>query len=225
VWFTRSLDQFRIIKDKSNSALILCNMASSKKLVAGRLPLSGKHELWHPSTAESNNNHNSGNNGGGGGGGVAVMDLLESLLKEAIDDCYAAMECLGERQYDSMTWDLIASELGMAYLTLGVRRRQCLLKTNERQSSSNSVGSPSSSSSSTSHVSSGAAMKVAEPLEKAAKIYESLGDKSQLAAARYQAGTLWSRLWTRASEPKKARERLAQVNTHTHTHLNFKKKK
>jgi hypothetical protein len=216
VWFTRSLDQFRIIKDKSNSALILCNMASSKKLVAGRLPLTGKHELWHPSTTESNNNSGSNGGGGGGGGGVAVMDLLESLLKEAIDDCYAAMECLGERQNDSMTWDLIASELGMAYLTLGVRRRQCLLKTNERQSSSssNSAGSPSSSSSS--HVSSGAAMRVAEPLEKAAKIYESLGDKSQLAAARYQAGTLWSRLWTRASEPKKARERLAQVKKHTH---------
>lgn len=60
----------------------------------------------------------------------------------------------------------------------------------------------------------GAAKKVAEPLEKAAAIYEGLGDRRQLAAARYQAGTLWSRLWMRSSDPRRGRERLGQALTH-----------
>lgn len=176
------------MKDKSNSALILCNMASSKKLIAGRLPLKGRHELWRPSEMVRDS-------------AVPVMDLVESLLSEAIGDCSASMESLGEREVDPKVWDLIASELGMAYLTLGVRRRQSLLN-NET----------SITPSANTHISSGAATKVAEPLDKAAKIYETLGDGHQLAAARYQAGTLYSRIWTRASEPRKARERLALVS-------------
>ena len=55
---------------------------------------------------------------------------------------------------------------------------------------------------------------VSEPLEKAADTYASLGDARQLAATRYQAGTLWSRLWMRASEPRRARERLAKALGH-----------
>ena len=38
-WFTRGLDEFRLIGDKSNAALLCCNLASSKKLEAGRLPV------------------------------------------------------------------------------------------------------------------------------------------------------------------------------------------
>jgi len=198
VWFTRSLEHFRKLKDISNSALLLCNIASSKKLVAGRLPMSGKHTMWVPSESIKQPSSPALRDGG-----VPVMDLVESLLTEAIADCYASMECLGERGSDAGTWDLIASELAMAYLTLGVRRRQSLLKPLDSLNQNMSG-----------HVSSGAAMRVAEPLEKAAQIYETLGDRHQLAATRYQSGTLWSRLWTKASEPKKARERLGLALAH-----------
>ena len=186
---------------------------------------------------------------------LPVIKLVESLLEAAIVDCYEAMECLGERGSDAVTWDHISAELAMAYLTLGVRRRQALLSSSSKsfstQSSASKSQSPekqretalnggsSSSLSSNSgaeskisvsvsrstsidgsfavtagNVTPGQASRVAEPLEKASRIYESLGDYRQLAACRYQVGTLWSRLWVRSGEPRRARERLALALSH-----------
>lgn len=55
----------------------------------------------------------------------------------------------------------------------------------------------------------GASRRVSEPIEKACKIYESLGDEKQVAASKYQIGTLWSRLWTRAGDQRRSKEQLA----------------
>ena len=85
-------------------------------------------------------------------------------------------------------------QLAMSYLTLGVRRRKLLLA--EAQ---NTVGP----------VTPGASRRVSEPIEKACKIYQTLGDEKQVAASKYQIGTLWSRLWTRASDQRRSKEQLA----------------
>ena len=40
------------------------------------------------------------------------MEHLERLLGAAVDDCYVAMEILGDRSTDPRTWDHIAEEVG-----------------------------------------------------------------------------------------------------------------
>lgn len=187
LWFGRGLLQFKANDDRSNTALLLCNLASAKKLAAGRLPRTGTAPLWRSADATA----------------VPVMELVEVLLSEAIGDCYGAMEALGDRACDSRTWEHISRELALAYLTLGVRRRQALL---------GGLKGPGHEALQT--VPPGAARRVAEPLEQAASIYEALGDGAQLAATRYQAGTLWSKLWTRAGDPKRSRERLGLALGH-----------
>ena len=39
------------------------------------------------------------------------MEHLERLLGAAVDDCYVAMEILGDRSTDPRTWDHIAEEV------------------------------------------------------------------------------------------------------------------
>jgi hypothetical protein len=85
-------------------------------------------------------------------------------------------------------------QLAMAYLALGVKRRKVILAEAQQ-----TVGP----------VTPGAARRVSEPIEKACKIYESLGDEKQVAASKYQIGTLWSRLWTRAGDQRRSKEQLA----------------
>jgi hypothetical protein len=55
-----------------------------------------------------------------GDGEVAFynQEMRRLLLAASIADCYSAMECLGERSSDEKTWDHIASEIGLAYLTV-----------------------------------------------------------------------------------------------------------
>ena len=45
------------------------------------------------------------------------MEHLERLLGAAVDDCYVAMEILGDRSTDPRTWDHIAEEVGQGRCT------------------------------------------------------------------------------------------------------------
>ena len=258
-WFQRGLTEFRAIGDTSNAALLLCNLASAKKLEAGLLPLHGA-----PTSSEAPGRLSSGSNVGGRKvaertpmkatgqereapatagtpnsttnwadpmGPVQseehlpersedTVDRVERLLQAAIDDCYLAMELLGQRGEDPCTWDHIAEELAMAYLTLGVKRRQVLFTSSTSPESSSKARRRGEGKARdltkdlTEMVTPGSAQRVAEPLDKAADVYRQLGDAKQLASTRYQAALLWSRLWMRAADPRRARDQLAKALGH-----------
>ena len=113
--------------------------------------------------------------------------VVEDLLSASVSDCYKALEMLGDRDADETTWDFVSAELALAYLTLGVRRRQaisfkasclniCCLPAHELTFvllfqallSRLSPGAP---------LTPGATKRVTEPLAKAEQIYAQLGDE------------------------------------------------
>lgn len=129
VWFHRGLRFLVASKDWSNAALVLCNLASARKLQAGRLPRGGRHAAWlpPPPPGDSSRTTAAGQAAGCWGPARPVADLVEGYLSLAIADCSLAMEYLKERGTNPRAWDHVAAELAMAYLSLGVRRRQALL--------------------------------------------------------------------------------------------------
>ncbi|CAM9914476.1 unnamed protein product, partial [Sphacelaria rigidula] len=78
---------------------------------------------------------------------------------------------LGRREVDPRTWDHTSGELAMAYLCLGVERRQELLAALAQSNNAPSVRQ---------------ARGVVEPLERALQIYSDMTNASQAAACHYQ---------------------------------------
>jgi len=184
-WFSQGLDQFTAGKDLRNIALLRCNLCQCCKIRANTnviLPGSSK-DLDKKSNAEI-------------------------FLQKAVDHLVSAHEAMGERDADSLTWDMVSEELAATLLVLGVRRRQSSLA---GSSSSQPLFLPGL------RLTPGAENEIVEPMQRSCKIYESLGTahaRHQAAAAHYQLAMYFSKVWTCQRDEQKARDKLAAAFKH-----------
>ena len=99
-WFNQGLDQFQLVEDLRNLALLRCNLCMCCKIRANTnviLP---------------------------GGSSQRPFNIAEQFLNEAIGHLESAHESLGQRDTDAACWDMVSEELASTLLVLGVRRRQ-----------------------------------------------------------------------------------------------------
>lgn len=184
-WFSQGLDQFTAGKDLRNIALLRCNLCQCCKIRANTnviLPGSSKDE-----DKKSN---------------------ADTFLQKAVDHLVLAHEAMGERDADSLTWDMVSEELAATLLVMGVRRRQSSLA---GSSSSYPLCLPGL------RLTPGAEKEIVEPMERSCKIYESLGTahaRHQAAAAHYQLAMYFSKVWTCQRDEQKTRDKLAAAFKH-----------
>jgi len=184
-WFSQGLDQFTAGKDLRNIALLRCNLCQCCKIRANTnviLPGSSK-------------DHDKKSN-------------AETFLQKAVDHLVSAHEAMGERDADSLTWDMVSEELAATLLVLGVRRRQSSLA---GSGSSHPLFLPGL------RLTPGAEKEIVEPMERSCKIYESLGTahaRHQAAAAHYQLAMYFSKVWTCQRDEQKTRDKLAAAFKH-----------
>lgn len=184
-WFSQGLDQFTAGKDLRNIALLRCNLCQCCKIRANTnviLPGSNKDQ-----DKKSN---------------------AEIFLQKAVDHLVSAHEAMGERDADSLTWDMVSEELAATLLVLGVRRRQSSLA---GSSSSQPLFLPGL------RLTPGAEKEIVEPMLRSCKIYESLGTahaRHQAAAANYQLAMYFSKVWTCQRDEQKTRDKLAAAFKH-----------
>ncbi|CAM9878925.1 unnamed protein product [Discosporangium mesarthrocarpum] len=163
LWFSRSLREFEAIGDESNRALVLCNLASVSRLKLRALSLLQQ---------VSPDLQRSGKRG----------------VEEAVELCRLAHEALKHRDEDPITWDHASQQLAMAYLCLGVQRRQDLLQTCLGSQGVEGRVGPSSPPSP------GEERRVVEPLELALETYMGMSNAGQAAACHYQIGQYYAKV-------------------------------
>ncbi|KAL7456682.1 hypothetical protein ACHAWC_008163 [Mediolabrus comicus] len=179
-WFAQGLEQFTAGKDLRNVALLRCNLCQCCKIRANTnviLPGSSKDQ-----DKKSN---------------------AEIFLQKAVDHLVLAHEAMGERDADSLTWDMVSEELAATLLVLGVRRRQSSLASSNSSQPLFLQGL---------RLTPGAEKAIVEPMERSCKIYESLGTahaRHQAAAAHYQLAMYFSKVWTCQRDETKTRDKLS----------------
>jgi len=187
-WFSQGLDQFTAGKDLRNIALLRCNLCQCCKIRANT-------NVILPGQARSNKDQDKKSN-------------AEIFLQKAVDHLVSAHEAMGERDADSLTWDMVSEELAATLLVLGVRRRQSSLA---GSSSSQPLFLPGL------RLTPGAEKEIVEPMQRSCKIYESLGTahaRHQAAAAHYQLAMYFSKVWTCQRDEQKTRDKLAAAFKH-----------
>ncbi|CAM9621730.1 unnamed protein product [Hapterophycus canaliculatus] len=208
-WFRRSLAQFRAIDDARNTALLLCNLASVERLkprafVRLREACPCPAGPWVSSGAAAAADSSGGKKSGGRPAGAAKdgFSARPRGAAQAVELCGEAHAVLGRREEDERTWDHASRELAMAYLCLGVERRQELLAKLLRLDSAAIVApeqvagtkSATMQHSGSSAPTAAQARGVVGPLEQALQIYTDMNNAPQAAACHYQIGQYYAKI-------------------------------
>jgi len=185
-WFMESLNWFGKCRDLQNIALIRCNLCQCSKISANT-------NVDIPNDDEDTPDES-----------VKKGSRSEICLQNAIDHLDLAHEALESRDaVDQRTWDMVSEELAATYLILGVRRRQALVGGGSSPIIQHGL-----------RLNPGKERLITEPMEKAIGIYTSLGNGHQAAAAHYQLGLLYSKVWTCQRDEIKTREKLSAAFNH-----------
>eukprot|EP00903_Cladosiphon_okamuranus_P008405 g8081.t1 len=163
-------------------------------------------------------------NGGGGtggdktGGGKEGGPTLSRGAATAVELCGEAHATLGRREGDERTWDHASGELAMAYLCLGVERRQELLAT-LLQPDTESAGSRLKDGalakvSASSLPTIGQVRGVVGPLEQALQIYTDMKNAPQAAACHYQIGQYYLKILPAYVRPPPPTESAGYSSSH-----------
>jgi len=145
-------------------------------------------------------------------GKESPSEHYETCLEQAAKELLRAHSALRSRDADPRTWDMVSVELAGTKLVLGVRRRQVLLG-----SSSTPLPAPGS------RLWSGEEKSIVEPLQKALAIYTERNDVRGSAAASYQLGQYYTKVWTSQRDEKETRAKLSLAFKHfLHAHSLFR---
>eukprot|EP00752_Nemacystus_decipiens_P010351 g9221.t1 len=132
------------------------------------------------------------------GGGKEGGPVLSRGAAVAVELCGEAHATLGRREEDERTWDHASGELAMAYLCLGVERRQELLATllqpETARASSKLTDGTSAKVVASPLPTVGQVRAIVGPLEQALQIYTDMKNAPQAAACHYQIGQYYSKV-------------------------------